>query len=76
MIAEMVIAVTNADIESHTTIEFLQITLYIRTVLNDEINYIQIAVSCSRIISVIQSQQSHCGSKMNPFSVFGSVKTL
>ena len=72
----MVIAVANADIESHTAIEFLQIVLNIRTVLNNEIHYIQITMPCSCIISVIQSQQSHCRSKMNPFSIFGSVKTF
>ena len=72
----MVIAVANADIESHTTIEFLQVSLYISTVLNNEINYIQIAVPCSRIISVIQPQQGHCGSKMNPFSILSPVKTF
>ena len=41
----MVIAITNADIESHTAIEFLQIPFYIRTVLDYEIYYIQITVS-------------------------------
>ena len=60
MIPKMVIAVANADIESYTTIKFLQIVLDIRTVLNNEINYIQITMSRSCIISVIQSQQSHC----------------
>lgn len=52
MIAEMVIAVTNADIEGYTTEEFLQISLYIGTVPNNEVNYIQIAVSSSCIISI------------------------
>ena len=76
MITKMVIAIANTDIENHTAIEFLQIALYICTILKDEINNIQIAMPCSRIIAVIQPQQSHCGSKMNPFSIFGSVKTF
>ncbi len=52
----MVIAITNADIESHTAIEFLQIPFYIRTVLDYEIYYIQITVPCSCIIAVIKTQ--------------------
>ena len=56
MITEMVIAITNADIESHTAIEFLQIPFYIRTVLDYEIYYIQITVPCSCIIAVIKTQ--------------------
>ena len=52
MITEMVIAVTNADIEGHTTEEFLQVSLHIGTVLNNEVNYIQIPVPRSSIISI------------------------
>lgn len=37
----MVIAITNADIESHTAIEFLQIPFYIRTVLDYEIYWVE-----------------------------------
>ena len=76
MIAEMVIAVTYADIEGNTTEEFLQVSLYIGTVLNNEVNYIQIAVSSSCIISITQSQQGHSGCKMNTFAIVCSIETL
>ncbi len=56
MITEMVIAITNTDIESHTAIEFIQILFHIRAVLDYEIDYIQITVPCSCIIAVIKSQ--------------------
>ena len=36
MITEMIIAITNADIESHTAIEFLHILFHIRAVLDYE----------------------------------------
>ena len=36
----MIISITNADIESHTTIKFLLVSLHIGTVLNNEINNI------------------------------------
>lgn len=56
MIAKMVIAIANADIESHTAIEFLQIPFYIRAVLDYEIDYIQITMSCSCIVTIIKPQ--------------------
>nr|UWI32558.1 MAG: hypothetical protein [Bacteriophage sp.] len=56
MITEMIIAITNADIESHTAIEFLQILFHIRAVLDYEIDYIQITMPCSCIVTVIESQ--------------------
>ena len=52
MIAEMVIAVTKADIEGYTTEEFLQISLYIGTALNNKVDYIQITMPGSCIISI------------------------
>ena len=55
MIAEMVIAIANADIESYTAIEFLQILFHIRTVLDYEIDYIQITVSRSCVVAVIEA---------------------
>lgn len=51
----MVIAIAYADIERHTAIEFLQIAFYICTVLEDKVNYIQIAMSICCIISIFQS---------------------
>ncbi len=72
----MVIAIADANIESDTTIELLQISLYICTVLNNEINYIQISVFRSGVVSIIKPQQSHSRSKMNPFPFLGSVEAL
>ena len=47
----MVIAVTKADIEGYTTEEFLQISLYICTALNNKVDYIQIAMPGSCIVT-------------------------
>ena len=48
-------AIADADIESCTAIEFLQIIFHIRTVLDYEIDYIQITVSRSCVVAVIES---------------------
>lgn len=56
VIVEMVIAIANADIESNTAIKFTQIVFHIRAVLDYEIDNIQIAMSCSCIVAVIESQ--------------------
>ena len=56
VIEEMVIAIAYANIESHTAIEFTQILFYIRTVLDYEIDYIQITVPYSCVIAIIESQ--------------------
>ena len=72
----MVIAIAYADIESYTTEEFLQVSLYIGTVLDNEVNYIQITVSSSCIISMTSSQQGHSGCKMNTFAIVCSIETL
>ena len=48
----MVIAVADADIESRPAIKLVQVCLHIGAILNDEINYIQIAVPCRGVISV------------------------
>ena len=49
-------AIADADIESCTAIEFLQILFHIRTALDYEIDYIQITMSRSCVIAVIESQ--------------------
>lgn len=66
VIAEMVITVADADIESHPAIKLLQVCLHIGTILKDEINYVQITMSCRSVIPIRKPQQGHCGSEMNP----------
>ena len=52
----MVITITDTDIEGNSAIEFPQIRLHITAVLQDKINYIQIAIACSCITPVCQSK--------------------
>lgn len=59
MIAEMIIRITNVDIEGNPTIQFFQIFLHISTILKDEIDHIQIAIARIGIITIIQAQESH-----------------
>ncbi len=54
MIAEMVVGIANADIESHTTEELLQVPLYISTILNNKVDNIQIAMPVSCIVTIAQ----------------------
>jgi len=62
----MVITVADADIESHPAIKLLQVCLHIGTILKDEINYVQITMSCRSVIPIRKPQQGHCGNEMNP----------
>ena len=71
----MVIAVADTDIESHPSIKLMQVCLHIGAILNDEINYIQIAMPCRGIISIRKSQQCHCGSEVNTAAFRSAVKT-
>ena len=45
VIAEMVITITDTDVESHTAVEFLQVFFHICTMLNNKVDYIRITVS-------------------------------
>ena len=59
MIAKMIIRITDADIKCNSAIQFLQIILYVGTVLKYEINNIQIAMAGIGIVTIIQAQKSH-----------------
>ena len=52
----MVIGITNADIECNSAIQFLQIILYVGTILKYEIDNIQIAMTGISIVTIIQAQ--------------------
>ena len=56
MITEMIICVTDTNVECHPTIQLFQIIFHIGTILNDKINNIQIAIACIGISSIIQPQ--------------------
>ncbi len=75
MITEMVIAIPNADIECNSVIQFLQIILHVGTVLKYEIDNIQIAMAGIGIVTIIQAQKSHSGSKVYALTVFLPVKS-
>ena len=49
----MIIRITDADIKCNSAIQFLQIILYVGTVLKYEINNIQIAMAGIGIIAII-----------------------
>ena len=53
VITEMVIRITDADIECNSAIQLLQILLHVGTVLKYEIDNIQIAVAGIGIITII-----------------------
>ena len=59
MIAEMVICITNADIECNSAIQFIQIILHVGTIPEYEINNIQIAMAGIGTVTIIQAQKSH-----------------
>lgn len=50
MITEMVIRITNANIECNSAIQFLQIILHVSTILKYEIDNIQIAMASISIV--------------------------
>lgn len=56
---EMIIRITDADIECNSAIQFLQIILHVGTVLKYEINNIKIAMAGIGIVTIIQAQKSH-----------------
>ena len=59
MITEMVIAVAYGDIKCYTAIELTQVVFHIATILEDEVNNIQISVACLGITTVCQPQKGH-----------------
>lgn len=59
VITEMVIRITNANIECNSAIQFLQIILHVSIILKYEIDNIQIDMTDISIVTIIQAQKSH-----------------
>ena len=53
MVSEVVIRISNADIECYPSEEFLKVFLYVAATLEDEINYIEITVPILCIITIL-----------------------
>lgn len=53
MVSEVIIRISNADVECYPTEEFLKVFLYVAATLEDEINYIEITIPILCIISIL-----------------------
>ena len=76
MVAEVVIGIAEHDVESHSAIELPEVLPHFRAPVQNEIHYIQIAVTCGTAGSVVEPEQRHGGSEMYAFAVRRSVETL
>lgn len=53
MISEVVIRISNTDVECYPSEEFLKVFLYVAATLEDEINYIEITIPPLCIITIL-----------------------
>ena len=60
MVAEMVVAVSGSNIEGHASIELAQVPFHIATMLQDEVNDVEIAVTGGGVAAISETQQRHC----------------
>ena len=58
MIAEVIVGISDNDVECHPSILFFKILLNITAVLNNEINNVCIAITGGFIVTIGQSEES------------------
>ena len=76
MVAEMVIAVANGNVECHPAIKLAQVVIHVAAVLKNEVHDVQIAITCLGITTTSQSQQGHSRCEMLSSSIGCPVETL
>ena len=59
MVAEVVIAISDTDIEGYTAIQLSQILLRISAVPQDEVHDVKVAEATRSIVPVLQSKEGH-----------------
>ena len=59
MVAEVVIAIADTDVEGYTAIQIPKVLLRVSAVPQDEVHDVKVAVATRGIVPVLQSEESH-----------------